>query len=103
MSIEIKTRKEPTTHAELKGLEKMISLSDLEAKVLTSLPWPDRDLAQKLFEEIFTTDNLSRRADSNLARFLFQKLLELSAPRYGVSPEHVIGFLKTVDPLWKRR
>ena len=103
MNIEIKARKEPTTHAELKGLEKMISLSDLEAKVLTSLPWPDRDLAQKLFEEIFTADNLSKRADSNLGRFLFQKLLELSAPRYGVSPEHVIDFLKTVDPLWKKR
>jgi DNA repair exonuclease SbcCD nuclease subunit len=85
MNIEIKARKEPATHAELKGLEKMISLSDLEAKVLTSLPWPDRDLAQKLFEEIFTADNLSKRADSNLGRFLFQKLLELSAPSYGVS------------------
>lgn len=103
MNIEIKARKEPTTHVELKGLEKMISLSDLEAKVLTSLPWPDRDLAQKLFEEIFTADNLSKRADSNLGRFLFQKLLELSAPRYSVSPEHVIDFLKTVDPLWKKR
>jgi len=103
MNIEIKARKEPTTHAELKGLEKMISLSDLEAKVLTSLPWPDRDLAQKLFEEIFTADNLSRRADSNLGRFLFQKFLELSAPRYGVSPERVNDFLKTVDPLWKKR
>jgi len=103
MNIEIKARKEPTTHAELKGLEKMISLSDLEAKVLTSLPWPDRDLAQKLFEEIFTADNLSKRADSNLGRFLFQKLLELSAPRYGVSPERVNDFLETVDPLWKRR
>jgi DNA repair exonuclease SbcCD nuclease subunit len=103
MNIEIKARKEPTTHAELKGLEKMISLSDLEAKVLTSLPWPDRDLAQKLFEEIFTADNLSKRADSNLGRFLFQRLLELSAPHYGVSPKRVNDFLKTIDPLWKRR
>jgi len=103
MNIEIKARKEPTTHAELKGLEKMISLSDLEAKVLTSLPWPDRDLAQKLFEEIFTADKLSRRADSNLGRFLFQRLLELSTPHYGVSQEHLSDFLKTVDPLWKRR
>ena len=103
MNIEIKARKEPTSHAELKGLEKMISLSDLEAKVLTSLPWPDRDLAQKLFEEIFTADNLSKRADSNLGRFLFQRLLELSAPHYGVSQEHLSDFLQTVDPLWKRR
>lgn len=103
MNIEIKARKEPTTHAELKGLEKMISLSDLEAKVLTSLPWPDRDLAQKLFEEIFTADNLSKRADSNLGRSLFQRLLELAAPHYGVSQERVNDFLKTVDPLWKRR
>ncbi len=103
MNIEIKTRKEPTTHAELKGLEKMISLSDLEAKVLTSLPWPDRDLAQKLFEEIFTSDNLSRRADSNLARSLFQRILELAAPHYDVPEEHVNNFLKRVYELSKRR
>ncbi len=103
MNIDIKPAKEPTKGAELKGLDKMISLSDLEAKVLTSLPWPDRDLAQKLFDEIFTADKLSRRVDSNLGRFLFQRLLELSAPHYGVSQEHLTGFLQTVDPLWKKR
>ena len=103
MDIEIKAKKEPTKHTELKGLDKMMSLSDLEAKVLTSLPWPDRDLAQKLFNEIFTSDYLSKRADSNLGRFLFQRLLELSAPHYGVPVEHVNGFLHRVDPLWKKR
>ena len=103
MNIDIKPGKEPTKHAELKGLDKMISLSDLETKVLLSLPWPDRDLAQKLFDEIFTADNLSRRTDTNRGRFLFQRLLELSAPHYGVSQEHLNDFLKTVDPLWKRR
>lgn len=103
MEIAIKTKKEPRKAVELKGLDKVITLSELEAKVLTSLPWPDRDLAQKLFDEIFTRDNLSKRADSNLGRFLFQRLLELAAPHYGVSPEHLDSFLLRVDPLWKRR
>jgi len=103
MDISVKARKETRKPVELKGLDKMISLSDLETKVLLSLPWPERDLAQKLFEEIFTSENLSRRADSNLGRFLFQKLLELSAPALGVPQEHLNGFLLTVDPLWKKR
>jgi hypothetical protein len=71
--------------------------------VLTSLPWPERDLAQKLFDEIFTSDNLAKRADSNLGRILFQRLLELSAPALGVPQEHLSGFLLRVDPLWKKR
>jgi len=103
MEIAIKTKKEPRKAVELKGLDKVITLSELEAKVLTSLPWPDRDLAQKLFDEIFTRDNLSKRADSNLGRFLFQRLLELAAPQYGVPQEHLNSFLLRVDPLWKRR
>ncbi len=102
MEIAIKTKKEPRKAVELKGLDKVITLSELEAKVLTSLPWPDRDLAQKLFDEIFTKDNLSKRADSNLGRFLFQRLLELAAPQCGVPPEHVNSFLLRVDPLWKK-
>jgi len=102
MEIAIKTKKEPRKAVELKGLDKVITLSELEAKVLTSLPWPGRDLAQKLFDEIFTRDNLSKRADSNLGRFLFQRLLELAAPQYGVPPEHVNSFLLRVDPLWKK-
>ena len=103
MDVDIKVRKEPVKHAQLKGLDKMISLSDLEAKVLTSLPWPESDLAQKLFDEIFTVDYLSRRADSNLVRLLFPRLLELSAPRCGVPQEHVKDFLGTIDPLWKKK
>jgi hypothetical protein len=103
MDISIKARKESRKSVELKGLDKMISLSDLETKVLTSLPWPERDLAQKLFEEIFTSDNLSRRADSNLERILFPKLLELAAPHYGVPQEQLNSFLLRVDPLWKKR
>jgi hypothetical protein len=103
MDVDIKVKKEPTKQVELKGLDKMISLSDLEAKVLTSLSWPDRDLAQALFEEVFTVDNLSKRADSNLSRFLFQRLLELAASHHGVSQEHLNNFLQTVDPLWKKR
>jgi len=103
MDISIKTGKESRKSVELKGLDKMISLSDLETKVLLSLPWPERDLAQKLFEEIFTSDNLSRRADSNLGRVLFQRLLELSAPVIGVPQEHLNSFLLRVDPLWKKR
>jgi len=103
MDISVKARKETRKPVELKGLDKMISLSDLETKVLLSLPWPERDLAQKLFQEIFTSENLSKRADSNLARFLFQKLLELSAPALGVPQEHLNSFLLTVDPLWKKR
>ena len=103
MDIDIKVKKEPRKAVELKGLDKMMSLSDLEAKVLTSSPWPDRDLAQKLFDEIFTPANLSKRADSNLGRFLFQRLLDLSAPHYGVPQEHVSDFLRRIDPLWKRR
>jgi len=102
MEIAIKAKKEPRKAVELKGLDKVITLSELEAKVLTSLPWPDRDLAQKLFDEIFTKDNLSKRADSNLGRFLFQRLLELAAPQYSVPPEHVNSFLLRVDPLWKK-
>jgi len=102
MEIAIKPKKEPRKAVELKGLDKVITLSELEAKVLTSLPWPDRDLAQKLFDEIFTKDNLSKRADSNLGRFLFQRLLELAAPHYGVLPEHLDSFLLRVDPLWKK-
>ena len=103
MDISIKTRKEPRKSVELKGLDKMISLSDLQTRVLLSLPWPERDLAQKLFEEIFTSDNLSKRADSNLGRFLFQRLLELSAPELGVPQEHLNSFLLRVDPLWKKK
>jgi len=103
MEISIKTKKEPKKTMELKGLEKVITLSELEAKVLNSLPWPDRDLAQNLFDEIFTKDNLSRRPDSNLARVFFQRLLELAAPHYNVPREHLNSFLLRVDPLWKRR
>jgi len=103
MEIAIKPKKEPRKPVELKGLDKVITLSELEAKVLNSLPWPDRDLAQKLFDEILTRDNLSKRADSNLGRFLFQRLLQLAAPHYGVSSEHLDSFLLRVDPLWKRR
>jgi hypothetical protein len=103
MDISIKTGKESRKSVELKGLDKMISLSDLEAKVLTSLPWPERDLAQKLFEEIFTSDNLSRRADSNLGRVLFQRLLELSAPVIGVPQEHLNSFLREAYELSKMR
>jgi len=103
MDIAIKTRKESRKPVELKGLDKMITLSELEAKVLTSLPWPERDLAQNLFQEIFTSDNLSRRADSTLGRNLFQQLLELAAPHYGVPQGHLNGFLRTIDPLWKRK
>jgi hypothetical protein len=103
MEIAIKPKREPRQPVELKGLDKVITLSELEAKVLNSLPWPDRDLAQKLFDEILTRDNLSRRADSNLGRFLFQRLLQLAAPHYGVSSEHLSSFLLRVDPLWKRR
>jgi len=102
MDIAIKTRKEAKKSVELKGLDKMITLSELETKVLTSLPWPERDLAQQLFQEIFTGSNLSRKVDSNLGRLLFQRLLELSAPHYGVPQEHLGGFLGTIDPLWKR-
>jgi hypothetical protein len=103
MDIDIKVRKEPRKPVELKGLDKMMTLLELETKVLTSLPWPERDLAQKLFQEIFTSDNLSRRADSSLGRLLFQRLLELAAPHCGVSQEHLSGFLGTIDPLWKKR
>lgn len=103
MEISIKAKKEPKTRAELKGLDKVITLSELEAKVLSSLPWLDRDLAQNLFEEIFTSDNLWKRPDSDLSRFLFQKLLELAAPHYGVPQEHLNTFLLRVDPLWKKR
>jgi len=103
MDIDVKTKKETKKSVELKGLEKMITLSELETKVLTSLPWPERDLAQQLFQEIFSSDNLSRKVDSNLGRLLFQRLLELAAPHYGVPQEHLDGFLGTIDPLWKRR
>jgi len=103
MEISLKTKKEPIRPAELKGLDKVITLSELEAKVLSSLPWPDRDLAQNLFDEILTKENLSRRPDSNLGRLLFQRLLELAAPQYGVPQEHLNSFLLRVDPLWKKR
>jgi len=102
MDVDIKLKREPTKHVELKGLDKMISLTDLEAKVVTSLPWPDRDLAQRLFEEIFTSDNLSRRADSNLGRVLFSELLQLAALHY-VPKERLESFLVKISPLWKKR
>ncbi len=101
--IDVKARQEPKRVAELRGLDKVMSLAELEAKVMTSLPWPDRDMAQELFEEVFTSDNLSKTADSSLERYLFQKLLELAVPHYGVSAENTDGFLRRVDPLWKRR
>lgn len=101
--IDVKARQEPKRTAELRGLDKVMTLAELEAKVMTSLPWTDRDLAEELFDEVFTSDSLSRRADSSLERYLFQKLLELAAPRYGVSAESTDGFLRRVDPLWKRR
>jgi hypothetical protein len=103
MDISVKARKETRKPVELKGLDKMISLSDLETKVLLSLPWPERDLAQRLFDEIFTSNNLSKRADSNLGRFLFQKLLELSAPALGVPQEHLNSFLREAYELSKMR
>jgi hypothetical protein len=103
MEISIKAKKEPKRLAELKGLDKVITLSELEAKVLNALPWPDRDLAQNLFDEILTRDNLSKRADSNLARFLFQRLLELAAPHYGVPREHLSSFLLKAHELSKMR
>jgi len=103
MDIDIKAKKELRKPVALKGLDKVITLSELEGKVLTSLPWPDRELAQELFDEVFTRDNLSRRADSNLGRLLFQRLLELAAPRYDVPPERVNSFLMRIDPLWKKR
>ena len=101
MDIKVKNQKSKIKNIELKGLDKVISLSELEARVLTSLLWPDRDLAQKLFDEIFNSDNLSRNADSNLERILFQKLLELSALHCGVPEERLKSFLMKVDPLWK--
>jgi hypothetical protein len=103
MEISVRPKKGLKRTAGLKGLEKMITLSELEAKVLNSLSWPDRDLAQNLFDEIFTGDNLSRRSDSNLGRALFQRLLELAATHYEVPKEQQINFLRTVDPLWKQR
>lgn len=103
MDISIKAKKTARKSVELKGLDKMINLSDLETKVLLSLPWPERELAQKLFDEIFTNDNLARKADSSLGRILFQRLLELAAPNCGVPQEHLSSFLQKIDPLWKRR
>jgi len=103
LHVDVKARRAPRKSVELKGLDKVMSLPDLEAKVLTSLPWPDRELAQKLFDEILTSDNLSRRADSNLERILFQEILELAAPHYGVPREHTSEFLRRIDPLWKKR
>lgn len=102
MDISVKAKKPSRKPVELKGLDKMMNLSDLETKVLLSLPWPDRDLAQKLFDEIFTSDNLARKADSNLGRILFPRLLELAAPDCGVPPERVNSFLLRVSPLWKK-
>ena len=103
MDIDIKAKKGGKKAVELKGLDKMITLSELEARVLTSLPEREKELAQKLFEELFTGDNLSRRADGSLERLLFQRLLELASPHYGVPKERLGRFLGTIDPLWKRR
>ena len=103
MDIDIKAKKGGKKPLELKGLDKMITLSELEARVLTSLPEREKELAQKLFGELFTGDNLSRRADGNLERLLFQRLLELASPHYGVPKERLGKFLGTIDPLWKRR
>ena len=103
MEVSVKIKKEPKKPVKLKGLDKMITLSELESKVLTSLPWHDRDFAQSLFDEILTKDNLSRNADSSLGRFLFQKVLESAATYYGVPEKHLKSFLLRVDPLWKKR
>ena len=103
MDVDVKAKRAPRKSVELKGLDKVMSLPDLEAKVLASLPWPDRELAEKLFDGIFTSDNLSRKADSNLERMLFQEILELAAPHYGVPQEHVAHFIRRIDPLWKGR
>ena len=103
MDIDVRAKKDTRKPAELKGMDTIISLSDLQAKVLSSMPWPDREVAQKVFDEIFTASNLSKRPDSNLSRYLFQRLLELSATDYGVSQENLPGFLQKVEPLWKKR
>jgi hypothetical protein len=103
MDVSVEPRKGPLKPVELKGLDKVMSLSELEKRVLTRLSGADKALAQKLFEEVFTDDNLSGRADSNTGRTLFQKFLELAAPHYGVPQENVGSFLLRVDPLWKKK
>jgi hypothetical protein len=103
MDIDIKAKKGGKKPVEPKGLDKMITLSELEARVLTALPEKEKELAQKLFGELFTGDNLSRNMDSGMKVLLFRRLLELASPHYGVPPERRGGFLGRIDPLWKRR
>ena len=103
MDIAIKAKKGGKKPVELKGLDKMITLSELEAKVLTSLPEREKELAQKLFGELFTGDNLSRNMDNDMKVRGFRQLLEIASPHYGVPQEHRDGFLGTIGPLWKRR
>jgi len=88
---------------ELKGLDKVMSLSELQNAVLTLLTGPDKDLAQDLFDEILTSENMARKVTGNLERALFERLLELAAQRYGVPEQHLDEFLLRIRPLWKMR
>jgi predicted phosphodiesterase len=103
MDISVEVRGEPLKPVQLRGLDKVMSLSELETRVLTSLSGADKDLAQKLFEEVFNDDNLSGRADSNIGRILFQRVIQLAALHYGVPEQNLDSFLLRVDPLWKKR
>lgn len=89
--------------AELKGLDKVMSIADLKEKVLTTLSGPDNELAQALFEEVLTDQYLSKRMDSNQTRYLFRELLSRAAPLYGVPGERLGRFFTTIESLWKIR
>jgi len=103
MEISVKSAGQAMKPVELKGLDKVMTLSELKDTVLTLLTGSDKDLAQDMFDEILTSDNLSRRLDSNVERTLFETLLELAGQRYGVPEEHIDEFLFTIRELWKMR
>ncbi len=99
LDIFVERTDEPKKSIELKGIDKIMDINELENKVLNSLQINEKELAQDLFDEIFTNENLSKKVDV-LRIALFEKSLQLSAQRSGIIEEHMNEFLSKIKQYW---